>query len=399
MKITRRRLAAVLVLLAAAVLLALAFRPQPVTVEVGRAAHGPLRVTLDEDGETRVRRRYVIGAPVAGRLQRIELDEGDPVAAGDVVARLDPLPLDPRAHEQARARLHGSEAEKHEADAQAGRARAVLQDVLRKLRRAEQLAKEDLLAPEDLDAARAAVRMAESELAAARSHAQGTAFEVESARAALLEGESRDSGTILLRSPVQGRVLRVCEECDKVVAAGAPLIELANTEALEVVVDVLSSEAVHIRPGTPMLLAAGTGDEQGELRARVRLVEPSGFTKVSPLGVEEQRVNVIGDFLDPPGRLGDQYRVDAKIVLWEAEHVLQAPAGALFRHGGGWSIFVVEDNRARRRQVSIGHRSPDAVEILAGLAAGETVIVHPGDRVEEGARVRAGTLPVRHPPG
>lgn len=389
MKITGKRLAAVLVLLATAALLALAFRPRPVTVEVGRAAHGPLRVILEEDGQTRVQRRYVIGAPVAGRLQRIELEEGDPVAAGAVVARLDPLPLDQRSQEQARARLRTSEAEKHEADAQTGRARAALLEARRKLRRAEQLAKEDLLPSEDLDAARTAARTAEAELEAARSHAQGMVFEVESARAALLQGESRDGGTVLLRSPVQGRVLRVCEECDKVVAAGAPLIELANTEVLEVVVDVLSSEAVHIRPGAPMLLSAGPGGEQGELRARVRLVEPSGFTKVSPLGVEEQRVNVIGDFLDQPGRLGDQYRVDAKIILWEGERVLQAPAGALFRHGDGWSIFVVEGGRARSREVRIGHRSPDAVEILAGLAAGETVIVHPGDRVEEGARVRA----------
>ena len=389
MKLTRKRLALVLVLLAAAVLFALAFRPRPVAVEVGRAAYGPLRVTLDEDGETRVRDRYVIGAPVAGRLQRIELDEGDPVDLGAVVARLEPLPLDPRAHDQARARLRAAAAEKREADAQAGRARAALEEAHRKLRRAERLAKEDLLPPEDLDAARTAARAAEAELAAVRSHAQAAAYDVESARAALLEGEGPGGGTVPLRSPVQGRVLRVCEECDKVVAAGTPLLELADTGDVEVVVDVLSSDAVHVQPGTLMLLAAGMGEEQGELRARVRLVEPSGFTKVSPLGVEEQRVNVIGDLVDPPGRLGDRYRVEAKIVLWEAERVLQAPTGALFRHGGGWSVFVVQDGRARRREIRIGHRSPDAAEILAGLAAGEVVIVHPGDRVQEGARVRA----------
>jgi HlyD family secretion protein len=388
MKISRKRLALMLGLLAAAALSALAFRPRPVAVEVGRAAYGPLRVTLDEDGETRVRDRYVIGAPVAGRLQRIQLDEGDPVDLGAVVARLEPLPLDPRAHEQAQSRLRAAAAEKREADAQAGRASAALEEARRKLRRAERLAIEDLLPPEDLDAARTAARTAEAELAAARSHAQAAAYDVESARAALLEGEGQGSGTVPLRSPVQGRVLRVCEECDKVVAAGTPLLELGDAEDVEVVVDVLSSDAVHVQPGTLMLLDAGMGGEQGELRARVRLVEPSGFTKVSPLGVEEQRVNVIGDLVDPPGRLGDRYRVEAKIVLWEAERVLQVPAGALFRHGGGWSVFVIEDGRARRREVGIGHRSPDAAEILAGLAAGETVVVHPGDRLEDGARVR-----------
>jgi HlyD family secretion protein len=181
-------------------------------------------------------------------------------------------------------------------------------------------------------------------------------------------------------------VLEVCEECARVVQAGTPLLTVGDPHELEVVVDILSSDAVKIEPGAAMLLTAG-GDNTEIVRARVRLVEPAGFTKVSPLGVEEQRVNVVGDFVDPPGRLGDRYRVEARIVLWEGKGVLKVPAGALFRQGDGWAVFTVENGRARARAVTVGHRNPDEAEVLSGLEQGDTVIVHPGDRVEEGVRV------------
>lgn len=391
MKRLPKRLALILALFAVAAFAGMALRPQPVTVETARAVRGPLRVTVDEEGETRVRYRYVLGAPVAGRLERIALEEGDAVAAGQVVARLDPAPLDPRGREQAEARLAAARAVKREADARAARERTVLAEARRQLARAERLAAEKILPTEGLDAARTAVRTAESDLEAALFHARSAAYDVESARAALLEsptGGSAGGKAVQLKAPVEGSVLRVCQECEKVVPAGADLIEIGDPRDLEIVVDVLSSDAVKIRPGAPMLLDAGEGADTGEeLQARVRVVEPSGFTKVSPLGVEEQRVNVIGDFVDPPGRLGDRYRVEARIVLWEGRNVLKIPVGALFRSADGWAVFTVAGGRARLRAVKAGHRNPDEVEILGGLEEGAVVIVHPGDSIEVGARV------------
>lgn len=390
MKLSPKRLVLIFSLLAVAAFAGVTLRPQPVAVETARAVRGPLRVTVDQEGETRVRHRYVLGAPVAGRLERIALDEGDAVAAGQVVARLDPAPLDPRGREQAEARLAAAQAAKREAESQVARERAALAEARRQLARAERLGAEKIIPAAELDAARTAARTAESDLEAASFHARAAAWDVESARAALLEsrpGGAAGGKALQLRAPVTGSVLRVCQECEKVVTAGADLIELGDPRDLEVVVDVLSSDAVKIRPGAPMLLNPGTEGGDGGLRARVRLVEPSGFTKVSPLGVEEQRVNVIGDFVDPPGRLGDRYRVEARIVLWEGEDVLKVPAGALFRASGGWAVFTVEDGRARLRGVQAGHRNPDQAEILAGLKEGAVVIVHPSDAVKDGARV------------
>lgn len=381
-----RRLAWMVVLLTAAAFLALALRPEPVEVDVATAVRGPLRVTLDEEGETRVHDRYVIGAPVAGRLRRVELHEGDSVTPGQELARLDPAPLDPRSREQAEARLATARATASEAKARAAQAGTALDEARRKLRRAERLATDGVIPPEELDAARTAARAAEEELTAARARARAAGYEIETARAALLEGTGAGD-TVPIRAPVQGRVLRVCEQCERVVPAGTPLLELGDPGALEIVVDLLSSDAVHVRPGTPMILRAGEGEEERELRGRVRLVEPSGFTKVSPLGVEEQRVNVIGDFVDPPGRLGDRYRVEVSLVIWEGRDVLQVPTGALFRHAGQWSVFRIEDGRARRREVRIGQRNPFAAQVLAGLKEGEAVVVHPGDQVMDGVRV------------
>jgi HlyD family secretion protein len=388
-KITPRRLAFLAVLLAAAALAALALRPRPVPVEAARAVRAPLQVTVDEEGETRIHHRYVVGAPVAGRLQRITLHPGDAVAGGEVVARLDPLPLDPRSRQQAEARLAAAEAAKREADALVRGQGAALEEARRTLRRSERLAVEQVIPADELDAARTAARTAESDLEAARFRARAAAYDVANARAALLEAGGRGGGEAVgIVAPVTGHVLRVCEECDKVVPAGTPLLELGDPAELEVVVDVLSDDAVAIRPGAPMRLeAGGDGKDRRVLNGRVRLVEPSGFTKVSPLGVEEQRVNVVGDFVDPPSRLGDRYRVEAQIVLWEGEDVLQVPAGALFRQGDGWAVFAVEQGRARRRAVDIGHRNPLAVEILGGLKEGETVIVHPSDQIADGVKV------------
>ncbi len=389
MKIPRKRLLLAAVLLVLAVLGALALRPSRVPVETAAATRGPLLVTVDEDGETRVHHRYVLSAPAAGRLERVGLHVGDPVEPGDVVARITPLPLDPRGREQAEAQLRSVEAAKREADAQVSRARAALEDARRTLARKERLAAAELLPADELDTARTEVRTLASELDAARFRSEAAAFDAQSARAALHEGASSPSGLIELRSPIRGEVLKVCEECERVVQPGSQILELGDPATLEAVVDVLSSDAVHIRPGTAVLLRAGEAEDETELRARVRVVEPSGFTKVSPLGVEEQRVNVVADLIDPPGPLGigDRYRVEARIVLWEGKNVLKVPSGALFRSGDRWSVFRVDGGRASLQEVRLGHRNPAEAEILAGLGEGDTVILHPGDQVKDGVRI------------
>ncbi len=380
-----RRIVLLLALVGAAALSAAVLRPRPIQVETGVVARGPLQVVIEEDGETRIHHRYVTAAPVAGRLERITLHPGDAVAAGEVVAHLDPAPLDPRSRQQAEARLASVEASRREADALVARARSALDQARTTLRRTERLAGEKVVAADALDAARTAAATAASDLDAARQRARAAAFDVANARAALLEGLGSEESVPVV-APVGGRVLRVCEECERVVPAGTALVELGDLGELEVVVDVLSTDAVQVRPGAAMWLDAGEGKR---LRGRVRTIEPSGFTKVSPLGVEEQRVNVIGDLLDPPAGLGDRFRVEAQIVLWESRDVLQVPSGALFRDGDRWAVFTLEAGRARRRPVQLGHRNPEAAEILDGLKAGETVIVHPSDAIEEGVRVRS----------
>ena len=390
MKIPSKRLLLSAVLLILAVLGALALRPSSVPVETAAAVRGPLRVTIDEDGETRVHHRYTLSAPAAGRLERIGLHAGDPVERGDLVARISPLPLDPRGREQAEARLRSAEAAKREADAQVDRARAALDEARRTLARTQRLAAAELVPADELDAARTEVRTLESELDSLRHRTEVAAFDAQSARAALHEGSSSPSGAIELRSPVRGQVLKVCEECERVVQPGSELLELGDPAMLEAVVDVLSSDAVHIRPGTPVLLRAGEDESEPELRARVRVVEPSGFTKVSPLGVEEQRVNIVADLVDPPGPLGigDRYRVESRIILWEGKNVLKVPSGALFRSGDRWSVFRVDGGRARLREVHLGHRNPSEAEILSGLREGDKVVLHPGDQVKDGVRVQ-----------
>jgi HlyD family secretion protein len=358
-------------------------RPRPLTVEAARAMRGPLQVTVDEEGETRVRDRYVVAAPVAGRVSRIELREGDRVAPGTIVARMSPTPLDARARDQAVARVAQAEDAQRAADAAVPLARAASDQARRTTQRAQALAAQGLLAPEARERAELDATTRARELESADFRARAAAHDVEVARAALVGGPG---AAIALRAPVCGQVLRVPEPSERVVGAGAPLVELGDCAKLQVVTDLLSSDAVQVKPGDPMLIEGWGGTA---LRGRLRVVEPSGFTKVSALGVEEQRVNVIGDFVDPPGPLGDRYRVEVRIVVWESPSVLQVPASALVRAGDVWAVFVVERGRARRREVAVGHRTAFATEILRGLEAGDVVIRYPSDRVAEGVRVQA----------
>jgi HlyD family secretion protein len=358
-------------------------RPARVAVETARVTRGPMQVTVDEEGETRVRDRYVVTAPVAGRVARIPWREGDSVTTGRIVARLSPAPLDARAREAAQARVAEAEDAQRAAAATQAQARAALDQARRTAGRARELAAQGLLAPAEREQAELEESARTRELESAEFRARAAAHDVEVAQAAALgSGE----GAIALRAPVCGQVLRIPETSERVVAAGTPLLELGDCGRLEIVADLLSSDAVKVKPGSAMLIEGWGG---GTLRGRLRVVEPSGFTKVSALGVEEQRVNVIGDFVDPTGALGDRYRVEVRIVVWEEPSVLQVPGSALVRVGDGWAVFVVTDDRARLRAVTVGHRTPFAAEVLQGLAPNDVVIRYPSDRVADGVRVRA----------
>lgn len=399
MRLSRSTLLTGIAALAVVGLLVWLFRPTPVLVDVGRVERGTLLVTVDEEAETRVRERFAVAAPVTGRLERIALDEGDAVERGTVVARVHPIPLDPRALAEAQARLEAAVAMEREAEARVHRARAALEQARRSARRARELAAAGALSDEARERAELEALTGAEELEAAEFAARAARFESRAARAALMAaGEpvspadglvrpcgDRDSNCLELRSPVKGRVLRVLEESERIVAAGLPVIELGDPAEIEIVVDVLSTDAVKVKAGAPVLIENWGGDEV--LRGRVRLVEPSGFTKVSALGVEEQRVNVIVDLPERPESLGDGYRLDARIVVWEGADVLKVPAGALFRYGEAWSVFVVEAGRARRREVEIGQRSAREAELKSGLREGDLVILHPSDQVEDGVRI------------
>jgi len=357
------------------------FRSVPLPVETARVARRALQVTVDEEGETRVRDRYVVAAPVAGRVARIALREGDAVGPGTVVARVFPAPLDPRTRDQAAARLDAADDARRAAEAGARQARAAHDQAHRGWERARRLAADNSIAPQEREQAELEETSRARELESAEFRAHAAAHEVELARAAL----AVDQQPIAIRSPVAGRVLRVPEPSERVVAAGTPLVEVGDPSKLEIVADLLSAEAVKVRPGAPILIEGWGGG--AALRGRLRVVEPSAFTKVSALGVEEQRVNVVADLLDPPGPIGDRYRVEIRIVVWQGDSVLTVPSSALFRRGDGWGVFLVHGGRARQREVVVGHRTPFDVEILRGVAEGDIVIRHPGDRVAEGVKV------------
>ena len=370
-------------LLSGAAALAFALRPSSVLVEGAVVRLGPMRQTVDEEGRTRLQDRYLVAAPVAGRVERLALREGDSVARGAVVARMLPAPLDARAREQAAATVLKAEDAASSARAARAQAAAVLEQAKRSGVRARELGSQGLISPEEVERAVLQETSGRRELESADFRAQAAAHDVEVARAAL---RADRAAPLLLRSPVHGVVLRIPERSERVVAAGEPLLEVGDPTHIEVVADLLSSEAVKVRLGDRLLVVGWGGADT--LTGVLRMVEPSGFTKVSALGVEEQRVNIVGELIRPPAALGDRYRVEIRIVIWEAPSVLQAPAGALYRRGDGWAAFVVSEGRARLRAVEVGHRTPFEAEILSGLEEGDVLVRNPSDRVADGVRVR-----------
>jgi len=390
----------------AAIGIFLALRPQPVAVEAVTVSAGLLRVTVEEEGKMRLRDRYVVSAPVSGRTPRLRWKAGDLVRSGAIVTLIEPPPplmLDARGKDQGYARVNAAEAllgvVQSRVSTQEEQVRAAKADLdywKSQAEREERLLKSGDIPTSRVDRTRADLRRAEAALAMAERVAVTTRREVESARAemataraALRQTSGPSTGEhIPVPAPVSGRVIRVVRESEGAVAAGEALLEIGNARALEVMVDVLSADAVKLTPGTRVLLDRWGGE--GTLEARVRVVEPGGFTKVSALGVEEQRVRVVADLVSPEEQwkqLGDAYRVEAAFVLWESPNVRQVPLNALFRYGQGWAVFVAEAGFARRRAVQTGHRSGLAAEVLSGLREGELVITHPDETVEDGKTV------------
>lgn len=362
--------------------------PDPLEVEVATATRGPMRVTVDQQGEVRVHDRYVVSAPVAARVLRSELRDGDAVAAGQPVATLEPLPLDPRQRQEALARLDTARAYVAEARQEVTRAQAEAERAQRDLERAERLVAERFVSPEALDAARTNSRTASARLAAARAREQAASGEVRAAEAALLALDpARANRLIQLAAPVSGRVLRVLQQSAASVTAGTPILIIGDPSRFEIVADVLSTDAVRIPQGAEVSIEEWGGEKP--LRARVRLVEPYAFTKVSALGIEEKRVNVVIDPVDPLGPLGDGYRVEARIVVWSADDVVKVPSSAVFRTLEGWQVFAVEGGRAVRRTLEVGQRNPDEVEVVSGLPVGAQVVRYPSSELVSGARVKA----------
>lgn len=377
---------------AAALTAALALRPRPVPVDVARARFGSLEQAIQESGVTRVKDRYVVSAPVSGHLSRITLEVGDAVAAGDTLYEIAPASsplLDQRARSEAEARLGAALSALGQARAQVARAEAAKQLADLELGRARKLANTDSLTPQALDQASFSARMRTEELSSADFASKIAAEEVRVARVTLgLDGGRTAQQHVDVLSPIAGRVLRIQQQSAGVVAAGTPLIELGDPAALEVVVDLLTTDAVQVQPGAPVSIEGWGGDHP--LSARVRRIEPSGFTRPSALGVDEQRVNALLLLTEPRERwttLGDGYRVQARLVLWRAERVLQIPQGALFRSGNSWTVFRNAGGVVRLTPVVIGHRGDTQVEVLSGLRENDEVVVHPGDRVKDGVRV------------
>lgn len=365
-----------------------ALRPKPLLVDVATAGIGPLQLTVDDDGEVRVRDRYRVTSPVAGRVERLAFRAGDHVDAGTIVAHLEPAPLDPRSRTQAEGQLEAARDAQRAATALVTRARAALQQARRDRERLTSLERDKAVAAEAVEKGELGVQFAESELQAARFRAEAAAHDVEVARAALLvtEGAGRQaSHSVEVRSPVAGQVLTVPDASARVVEPGQLLLEIGDMAHLEVTVDLLSTDAVKVHPGQTMWIDQWGGDHS--LDGRVRMVEPAAFTKVSALGIEEQRVNVLGDLLQSPEPLGDRYRVQVRIVLWEASRVLKVPWSAVVHEADRWHVYVIDGGRARKREVAVGHQSASEVEILKGLQVGDRVVRHPTDRVADGVRV------------
>ncbi|MEZ6053167.1 MAG: HlyD family efflux transporter periplasmic adaptor subunit [Planctomycetaceae bacterium] len=401
-----RRLAMLAVVATVVGLIVYAILPKPVGVDLGTVERGSLRVTVDEDGHTRIKEQYVVSAPLSGRLLRIGLDVGDEVVAGETpIARIEPTDpelLDPRAQAQSEARVKAAEARLKQAATQLERAKASMDFAESELARIRNLRERGAATPSQVDEEEMKFRTTTEDFRASKFAEEIAQFELQLEQAALLrtqgatdssndhetDASSGNNGQFVIMAPISGRVLKLEQESATIVTPGTQLMQLGDPRDLEVVVDVLSRDAVRIEPGDKAELDQWGGDTP--LRATVRLVEPSGFTKISALGVEEQRVNVILDLDDAPedrSTLGDNFRVEAHIIVWEEPTVLKVSNSGLFRHEGAWSVFRINNEHARLQPIELGHQNSLESEVLSGLEEGNLIVLHPSDQVTDGVEV------------
>ncbi len=376
-------------------------QPQPIAIDTAEVVRGPLEVTVDEDGKTRIKEKYIVSTPVGGRLRRIEFREGDKVYANETVLASiepsDPDLLDARALAQAKARVNAAESAVDRANSRHAQTKVQLDQAQRDLKRGRELIESRAISLSEFEKIEANFRSLDEQLHSAEFDQEISNFELELAKAALVRVQPvPEDGTATeesladfnIRAPVDGVVLRVLQESSTIVTPGTPIVELGDPTDLEIVVDVLSTDAVKLAAGTKVYLEQWGGDKS--LAGVVRLIEPSAYEKISALGVEEQRVDVIIDFDESPenlARLGDGYRVEAKMVTWKADEVTKIPTSALFRDKNVWSVFIVDEGIARLTPVEVGHRNDREAEISSGLESGQTVILHPGDNLFDGSKV------------
>ncbi|MGZ8287730.1 MAG: efflux RND transporter periplasmic adaptor subunit [Telluria sp.] len=370
------------------------FYPAPLALDIATAARGPMQVTVEQEGRTRVVDRYVVAAPVAGYARRIKFDVGSAVSAGAVVAELEPLrpqALDARSRNEAEARVRAASSNAGAARQRQDAARADTMLAKQELARLRALRASGYATVADLDRAAVAAERSQAMLQSAEFSAAAAGHELAAARSALLDVAKPGGGALLaVRSPVAGRVLKIVHKSEGPVGAGQDLVEIGDPAALEVEVDLLSADAVRIAPGTRVLFKRWGGD--GTLQGEVARIEPAGFTKVSALGVEEQRVWVIVRLVSPRSvwqRLGDGYRLEASFIVWEGRDILQVPGSAIFRDGVKWASYVVDAGRARKRFVQPGAGNGLFTQVLSGIDAGERVVAHPDERITDGVRVAA----------
>tara|TARA_R110002049_G_scaffold4601_6_gene32925 strand:- start:140865 stop:142076 length:1212 start_codon:yes stop_codon:yes gene_type:complete len=385
-----------LALIMIAVTLYIAMRPQKVLVDTARAEQAPMQVTIDEDGITRIRERYVVSTPLSGRLLRITLDVGDEVKAGEtVLARMEPTDpelLDPRMVAQAEARVRAAQRKLEAAKTEQTKAKNALNFAESEMGRVRVLRRNNAASDLEFAEKELAFRQATEDARSAELAVDIAKYELELQEAALIltdpAKQKNGDGELPINAPIDGRVLRINQESAAVITAGSPLMEVGDPSDLEVVADVLSRDAVRIQAGNDVSLEHWGGEKP--LRGRVRLVEPSGFTKLSALGVEEQRVNVVIDLLDPPEsrtQLGDNFRVDCRMIVWSSDSVLQIPTSALFRVEQRWHVFEVRNGVAILTPVDVGHNNGRQAEILGGINVDSVVVIHPSDTLEDGVQV------------
>jgi HlyD family secretion protein len=423
-----------------------AFRPIPILIDTATVEQGDLQVTVNAEGKTRIRDRFTIAAPINGYLDRLRWNEGDWVQAGTVVARIDPIAMSsavnealsqmaewraqragvatqrPKAAslEQAQLRIQAAQESQRQATAKVAQAQAMLAQAQRDRQRAQELAQAGAIPRQNRETAELTETTRAKELETAILAEKTAAAEVDVAKAALniLQQQKTDPDYLLkvydariasveaslqklrdeagrtdIRSPASGQILRIHQKSSQFTTAGTPLLELGNPKQLELIIDVLSSDAERIRPGDRIFIDQGI--ERKPLQAKVKRIEPSAFTKVSALGVEEQRVNVIGEFIDPPQFLGDAYRVETRTVVWQTPRTLKVPLSALFRCEQQWCVFGVSAGKAVQHRVEIGQRSDRFAQVLKGLTRGETVILHPTEQIEKGIGVKPSRISIK----